>query len=69
VGIEVKVWPTVRREDFRGLNRLASSCGEDFRLGVILYDGDRILPFGEDFFAALAAGDDRGLPSGRLQIQ
>lgn len=52
VGIEVKASATVRREDFRGLKRLASACGEDFCLGVILYDGDRVLPFGPRLFAA-----------------
>ena len=52
VGIEVKASATVRGEDFRGLKKLASACGEDFRLGVILYDGDRVLPFGEGLFAA-----------------
>ena len=52
VGIEVKASATVRREDFRGLRRLASAAGGDFRLGVILYDGDRVLPFGEDLIAA-----------------
>lgn len=52
VGIEVKASATVRREDFGGLRRLAAACGEDFRLGVILYDGDRVLPFGEGLFAA-----------------
>jgi predicted AAA+ superfamily ATPase len=52
VGTEVKASATVRREDFRGLKRLASACGEDFRLGVILYDGNQVFPFGEGLFAA-----------------
>lgn len=52
VGIEVKPSATVRREDFRGLKKLALAGGEDFRLGVILYDGDRVFSFGEGLFAA-----------------
>lgn len=52
LGLEVKASATVRREDFRGLNRLALASGEDFQLGVVLYDGTRILPFGERLFAA-----------------
>jgi predicted AAA+ superfamily ATPase len=52
VGIEVKASATVRGGDFRGLKKLALASGEDFRLGVILYDGDRVLPFGEGLFAA-----------------
>jgi hypothetical protein len=52
VGIEVKASATVRREDFRGLKKLVLAGGEGFRLGVVLYDGDRVLPFGERLFAA-----------------
>lgn len=52
VGIEVKASATIRGKDFRGLKRLALACGEGFRLGVILYDGDQVLPFGEGLFAA-----------------
>jgi len=52
VGIEVKASATVRGEDFRGLRKLAEAAGEDFRLGVVLYDGDRVFSFGGRFAAA-----------------
>jgi predicted AAA+ superfamily ATPase len=47
VGIEVKASSTVRAEDFRGLHHLAERLGEDFVLGVVLYTGDKTLPFGK----------------------
>lgn len=52
VGIEVKAAATVGSADFKGLRRLAYACGEEFKLGVVLYDGDQLVPFGERMFAA-----------------
>jgi uncharacterized protein len=51
-GIEVKASATAIASDFRGLRRLADLAGNDFKLGVVLYDGDQTLPFGEKLFAA-----------------
>jgi uncharacterized protein len=51
-GIEVKSAETVRAEDFRGLRHLASLAGERFHQGVVLYVGDRVLPFGDRLLAA-----------------
>lgn len=50
-GIEVKASATVRKEDFKGLNKLRDSCGKQFVAGVVLYDGESILPFGDRLFA------------------
>lgn len=50
-GIEVKASATVKKEDFKGLNKLKESCGKHFAAGVVLYDGDSILPFGDRLFA------------------
>ena len=47
IGIEVKARATVREGDFRGLRKLAKASGEDFKLGVVLYDSERIVPFGD----------------------
>ena len=47
VGVEVKASATVSRKDFSGLHRLAAACGDNFAMGVILYDHDRIVPFGD----------------------
>jgi hypothetical protein len=52
VGIEVKASATVTARDFRGLEKLAQSCGKSFALGIVLYDHDQLLPFGERLFAA-----------------
>ena len=47
VGVEVKASATVSRKDFSGLHRLAAACGDKFAMGVVLYDHDRIVPFGD----------------------
>jgi predicted AAA+ superfamily ATPase len=52
VGIEVKASATVTSGDFKGLRKLAAACGADFKLGLVLYDGERSVPFGDRLFAA-----------------
>jgi hypothetical protein len=52
VGIEVKASATVIASDFKGLRKLAAACGDDFKAGVLLHDGERIVPFGEKLYAA-----------------
>lgn len=52
VGIEVKAAATVSSGDFKGLKKLADAGGGDFKLGIVLYDGETIVPFGERLFAA-----------------
>ena len=52
VGVEVKAAATVSAADFKGLKRLAAAAANDFKLGVVLYDGDRIVSFGGRQFAA-----------------
>lgn len=50
-GVEVKAASTIREKDFRGLKRLRQAKGRDFSAGVVLYDGDSVLPFGDYLFA------------------
>ena len=50
-GVEVKAAATVGEEDFKGLKRLRDSLGERFACGVLLHDGDSVLPFGDRLFA------------------
>ena len=50
-GIEIKAAATVTQVDFKGLKKLQDLCGEQFAAGVVLYDGENILPFGERLFA------------------
>lgn len=52
IGIEIKAGATVGASDFRGLERLSVASGRRFRLGVVLYDGDRTLSFGGGLLAA-----------------
>ncbi len=52
VGIDVKAAASVTRRDFAGLERVASAAGAAFIRGILLYDGDQMLPFGENLRAA-----------------
>lgn len=51
VGIEVKAAATVKSSDLRGLKRLSTLAGDQFVLGVILYDGLETLPIGDRLWA------------------
>jgi hypothetical protein len=52
VCIEVKASATVRTGDFKGMRKVKDACGSDFKLGVVLYDGETVIPFGDRLFAA-----------------
>ena len=52
VGLEVKASATVTAADFSGLRKLAESAGKRFILGLVLYDGDSVVPFGPNLFAS-----------------
>ncbi|MGH9606985.1 MAG: ATP-binding protein [Terracidiphilus sp.] len=52
VGIEVKASATVNAGDFKGLRKLEDAAGGDFKLGVVLYDGEQAAPFGKRLYAA-----------------
>lgn len=52
VGVEVKAAATVKEADFRGLRKLAGLAGKDFKMGVLLYDGNETMPLGEGIWAA-----------------
>ena len=52
VGVEIKSSATVKESDLRGLRKLAGLAGSDFKMGVLLYDGDETLPLGDNIWAA-----------------
>jgi predicted AAA+ superfamily ATPase len=52
VCIEVKAAATVKQSDLRGLKKLASLAGEQFKMGVLLYDGTETMPLGNGIWAA-----------------
>lgn len=51
-GIEVKASATVNHADFSGLRKLATACPKQFVFGLVLYDHDKVIPFGENMVAA-----------------
>jgi hypothetical protein len=46
-GVVVKAGATVTASDFRGLRKLQEAAGARLKAGVVLYDGEATLPFGE----------------------
>ena len=46
-GVEVKGSATVTASDFVALQALHDQLGKQFRTGIVLYLGDRVIPFGE----------------------
>lgn len=50
-GVEVKASASVTDADFRGLRKLRSAAGKHFKGGVVLYDGETSMPFGDRLFA------------------
>lgn len=46
-GVEVKAAATVHDADFKGLRKLRDSAGTQFHAGVVLYDGEVAVPFGD----------------------
>ena len=52
VGIEVKASATVNAGDFKGLRKLADACSDNFKLGLVLFDGTNRVHFGDRLVAA-----------------
>ena len=50
-GIEVKAAATVTAADFRGMRKLKEAAGKRFKAGVVLYDGEATVPFGDGLYA------------------
>lgn len=46
-GVEVKAAATDKESDRRGLKKLASLTGSQFKMGVLLYDGSETMPLGD----------------------
>lgn len=49
--VEVKASATVTAADFRGIRRLRGAVGKRFACGVVLYDGEASVGFGDGLFA------------------
>jgi Holliday junction resolvase-like predicted endonuclease len=50
-GVEVKAAATVTGDDFKGLRKLQEAAQRNFAAGVVLYDGDAVVPFGNRLYA------------------
>lgn len=50
-GVEVKASATVTSDDFKGLRKLQDAARKAFAAGVVLYDGEAIVGFGEKLYA------------------
>lgn len=51
VGIEVKASATVGPRDFAGLAHIRERIGDRLAAGIVLYTGERTLPFGDNLWA------------------
>jgi len=52
VCVEVKAAATIKESDLRGLKKLADIAEEQFKMGVLLYDGTETMPLGDGIWAA-----------------
>ena len=43
---------TVSIADFKGLRKIEHAAADAFRIGLVLFDGDKVLPFGDRLYAA-----------------
>ena len=50
-GVEVKAAASVSSRDFGGLRKLQRAAGNRFVRGIVLYDGEASIPFGDRFHA------------------
>ena len=50
-GIEVKLSASVTAKHFSGLRELQRLTGDNFVAGIVIYTGDQIVPFGDNFYA------------------
>ncbi len=50
-GIEVKAAATVTGDDFKGMRKLKGAVKNKFAAGVVLYDGDAVVGFGNNMYA------------------
>jgi len=51
IGIEIKASGSVNASDFRGLKKLALAAKDDFKIGMVMYDGEQTIAFGERLYA------------------
>lgn len=55
-GIEIKDASSLNTSDFNGLRRLEELTKSKFKKGIVLYTGDKMVPFGKNMFAVPVSG-------------
>lgn len=50
-GVEVKASSTVTADDFKGLRKLQQAVENRFVAGIVIYDGEAVVPFGNQLYA------------------
>ncbi len=50
-GVEVKASSTVTSNDFKGLSKLRDAVKRNFAAGIVLYDGEAVVGFGDRLYA------------------
>lgn len=50
VGVEVKTSASFKKHDLSGLKKLRTACGDRFKAGILLYDGEVTAPQGDNIF-------------------
>ena len=51
IGIEVKLNSSPNTNDFNGLKLLKEAVKNRFKLGIVIYTGKELVPFGKDLWA------------------
>ena len=51
IALETKVAATVGAGDFKVLREFQEAYSDKFTVGVVIYEGEHLLPFGEGMFA------------------
>ena len=52
VGVEIKATASIQSQHLNGLRNLAHAAGDQFKMGVLLYDGKETIPLGDKVWAA-----------------
>ncbi len=52
IGVEVKAGASLTSKDLQGLHRLGKVAGKHFKRGIVLHDGERLLPLGNKITSA-----------------
>lgn len=52
VGVEIKAAASIQSQHLHGLRNLSQTAGDQFKMGILLYDGEETIPLGDKIWAA-----------------